>query len=1226
MSDDHLLERVCASFRARLRFLQLQSGAARMVILAAVLLPLFLALDWWIHLASVYRLLGLVLYVAALAATLWYTLIKPLRRAWTNREVLSYLDTTAPKGEGMLLDLYELRSGERIQESVSDTGKSLIDDAIANLTPLAQRVRNSFAFHAINARRWLIAAVIACGLFAAAAATMSEHVAIGCKRFFNPFSQAYWPHRTDIQIAQPANGWSIPQMEDFTLEAKVTGVVPPQVVVSYRGEGVGYWIHDKVDVKNGAIAYEFKEVGAPLTFYLSGGDFSTNHQELSVVKRPSLKTILARYAFPEYAGIPNKEEHSGQLRGLEGTQVALDFTTSIPISRALFILDDAAPEEMTLTSDSSFSKNLMLTKDGAYVIQLFDKNGFREPQNKPERYQIQVKQDEPPVLELLDPPADISVTKNVLVHVHFKARDDFGLKKITVGYQIGDGPLTPISERITGVIKQSGLACDHEFEWDLHRVDELPEQGLITCSVTVEDVNPTGRGVDTKQFRIDVVKTSEFHRKAVAAAQDLLAEARNTYDRQWDAMEDVAKKLAGGGSGKLDDEVWTHMVASQEGASASARAMAQHLQKLTAAYETNHLEREFMANRLRQISQLVQKVVGSAESEMAMITDGLRQAKPGSSADEVAEKLKALRAKAVIAIHDHQKMAVLLLESILGKIHDWRDLQTATIEVTLLIEDQADMRDIVDKVAPHYIGKELGDLSDEQVIELEKIGARQRGLCDSETQLENGLATMIHAAKVQGRKNMIPYLEDPLTRLRQKKVQDSLDKAATKIANNQPFAIKDDLRVALEVLGEVRAGLVIAGDKVDPDQQLTLSAPLVAKRNFEDVKEEPKAQPEPGKEVEVDDAAGIVVDSSKAIEVLPAGKDKLSMLLGQAGESLRIVASRIEYLGKERGKGEMPRAMRLNHGRVAEMHARAAEGLKEAEEAAQEAPYQLAKERIAAYGEQVRQVGSLLGEKNIGAVTFQLENDIIQGLEGLIQYIAMQTKIDEAVKENKAGNGSDRSGRKFVLQAKDLEIAEAAVRDVAGAITTERDILRCASRMLKNPASTEGEKTIEKQNRAAAAAEQTRLATAMQATQKASAALSQPAAERLRKEGLAKLEELKLAAITSTLSDGKDQEACAQIDEALGALDGTFATLKEALEAREEAAAPIVAENTGPITKEVWDSQNGPQALAERLAADSKLPPAIKERMLAELKKDFPPAYKDFLIAYYSSCIEAESK
>ena len=63
--------------------------------------------------------------------------------------------------------------------------------------------------------------------------------------------------------------------------------------------------------------------------------------------------------------------------------------------------------------------------DGRYVIQLTDKNGFREPATKPERYEIQVTPDEPPVVELLSPASDLSVTKNVMVDVAFKTRDDF---------------------------------------------------------------------------------------------------------------------------------------------------------------------------------------------------------------------------------------------------------------------------------------------------------------------------------------------------------------------------------------------------------------------------------------------------------------------------------------------------------------------------------------------------------------------------------------------------------------------------------------------------------------------------------------------------------------------------------------------------------------------------------------------------------------------------------
>ncbi|MGA2066284.1 MAG: hypothetical protein ABSG86_15010 [Thermoguttaceae bacterium] len=86
------LQRLCNSFRRRLRGLTARAGLCRLVLVAVVLLPPLLAPDWWLHLSTPWRCATPAGYLAAPAATAWWTLLTPLARRWGNEEVLSYLD------------------------------------------------------------------------------------------------------------------------------------------------------------------------------------------------------------------------------------------------------------------------------------------------------------------------------------------------------------------------------------------------------------------------------------------------------------------------------------------------------------------------------------------------------------------------------------------------------------------------------------------------------------------------------------------------------------------------------------------------------------------------------------------------------------------------------------------------------------------------------------------------------------------------------------------------------------------------------------------------------------------------------------------------------------------------------------------------------------------------------------------------------------------------------
>ena len=537
------LQHLCNSFRRRLRSLLARAGLCRLVLVALVLLPPLLVLDWWLHLATPWRCLTLAGYLAALLATAWWTLLTPLARRWSNEEVLSYLDGVAPADQAMLLELYELTRGEGIQETESEIGRAMVRQSAEELAPLARQATASEAFHRKRFRRWLAGAAAAVVLFAVVAVLLPEYVGIGCERLFNPFSATAWPHETTIALEEPETGWTVPQLETLPIRATVTGSVPPEVVLAYRSQSTGYWIKERLPVReDGSAAYTFPEVREPFSFYLEGGDFRTDPPvQVKIIERPFLKRIVAHYEYPEYAGVPNRDVESGQLFGLEGTMVRLEFESSMPLSKGEFVMD-GHEEELLLTTPKTFEKTLVLAADGSYEVRLYEESGFREA--KPERYEVRVTPDNPPEVELLSPGQNLVATTRAAVPVAFRASDDFGLKKIEFLYQLGQTAPAPLTDRITGPLAPQGKTHQARFTWNLPKMEGLPDTGVLQYFVRVQDVNPTGRGVaETAKLQIKLVKPSEFHFETFERANRLEAEARIAWENQFEAWK-LGRRLA----------------------------------------------------------------------------------------------------------------------------------------------------------------------------------------------------------------------------------------------------------------------------------------------------------------------------------------------------------------------------------------------------------------------------------------------------------------------------------------------------------------------------------------------------------------------------------------------------------------------------------------------------------------------------------------------------------
>ena len=1225
------LDRLCIAFRRRLRLALIQAGLARIVAFCVVLFAAMSIVDWRLHLDSTWRSAQLVAFVIAVSYLVWSTLLGPLLCRWSNRDVLAYLDNVLPDSQGMLLDYYELAtSSDAIQETETEIGRQLVEQSATAAELLASGIHVGPALDRRKANRGLLVAIVCVLSLLAMSVASPSHVRIGAERVFNPFSKTRWPHRTDILVTQPDTGWTVPQLEPFDVQAVVTGEIPARVTLAYRSGENGYWIRERLDVVENdgsfAVNYTFPEVREPIEFYLEGGDYASDRFEIAIIRRPYLQTIAAHYEYPPYAGIPNATHSSGQIAGLEGTQVTLDMECSMPLTRAVLVLDldddDGEPAHFELSPDSGtgLRHTFMLRSNGHYTVQLYDANGYREA--KPEVYEIRVTPDEPPEIELLAPGRDLVETRHASIEVAFRASDKLGLQQVQFVYQVGDDPQERVlSDRFTGPIAQTGNASHSRFTWQLGRMeDELPEQGKLRFFVRVRDNNPTGRGVSqSKTASIRLVKPSEFHLDAIESAKLLEEEARIAWRNQLHAWQ-IGGEWLQTGTGAADDELWTNMKSAQEKSFLAAKQIQFHLQTLTEKYERNHMSRDFMAGRLSVIAQLLGRLT---DQEHSAIAAALERARPKTAAEAQSARLKTTRTDVLGKGQDNQKMAVLVLERMLRKLYDWRDLQNCTITTKLLYEQQDEVREQTSTLAPKTIAKEIEDLSDKDQEQLLTLGKQQRAIFDTETGLENQLTYLTYKAEKQQRKSILVPLRAAWANLRNQRVNDYLKRAAELIDNNQPSQILKDQTAAIRALRLVEDGLIIAGQKVDPDKLLTLAMTPSDESQFDPdlIKQAQVAEAKPNEtptEVTPLEPGGV------ELTTLPEGTDPLSSSVRRMVELQDNVLARTRYLSKNSTPNEMPRFIKL---KLLQLQRRQDLTLAESAKAIAETktqknqPVEGILQAVSTELEAVRQV---LDHAHVDATTQQMQADSIATLKDLLQYIALEKTVRDAVAENKRLSGVDAFGRPYVLRDQDLDIAVEMLFDINHARQWLGDALRKVDRFKLKPAS---EGVLIQQE----AASRTRASIAISN----SAALVRSAVSRMdslsdatkptvsgtRVAGLAdlRLESFADPIAKANLSD----EQRDSLQSANQTLNESMQALRDMLEQRVQPKVEAVSSKQRPtMTPEEFEKLTSRETLTERLKNESSLPPEMRKLMLRSLEKDFPEKYRELLRAYYASFIK----
>jgi hypothetical protein len=1236
--DTRRLDRLCGAFRARLRALMFQAGACRLITQALVLLPLFLALDWWAHLGALTRCLTLGVYLLALGATAWWTLLAPLGRKWSNPEVLAYLDTVLPGERAMLLELYQLIRGEGIQEGETPAGREMIEKAVADMEPLVQQAAGSRTLYRRRAMTWLKTAAIAAALVAAVAVplqlTGGGYVSIGLERFFNPFSQRRWPHRTTIKLHEPKNGWTIPQMESFTIEGQVSGqVVPPQVTLAYKSKTTGYWIKEKVAVRDdGSLKYTFPEVREEIRFQVTGGDYETDYMTIKIVERPFLRKILADYDYPDYAGIPDRKVEGGQLVGLEGTKVKLSFESSMALNKVVMKLrlkqkgkagaEKETSEELPLSGGGKkFSKEFYLIADGSYSIELYEVNGFREA--KPERYEIRVTPDNPPEVELLAPGRNLIATKRATVEVALKASDDFGLKTVEFMWSLDDGKSQPLTDRVTGPLAPKGKSKRASFTWDLRKMKDLPKTGVITYSVRVKDVNPApGRGLsETAAMEIKLVSPSQFHFDLFEQAKRIEAEARIAWENQYAAWV-LGGEWLRKGSGKEEDQLWRDMKEKQELAIRASRAMENYLLDLTEQYEKNGMQRDFMAGRLAVITELLRHVTGT---EHPAIAEGLRRARPKTDADAAPARLKGLRGSQVKKFSPNQKLATLYLERLVKRLFDWRDLQTTLIRTTLLHEEQEEVLGITQKLAPKTLGQELEDLPDDVQDELITLGKRQRTLFDVESELEKELEFQIHRAEQQQRKSILASLRGAYKGLRNNGVNSNLKVAAKKIENNQSFQIIKNQKSALQVLSLVKGGLIYAGQKVDPEPKITLA---MTPSKILDVQPKTKVE-DPGEEpVEVAGTGEVeALTPEELLANLPVGSDPITMAINVAWEAQDAVRARTAYL-HDNSAGEMPRYVTMKQGILLEKQAMAIRVLDLAlkQTAKGKGTPQPVGQSLKIIRGELDQSRQLIAKRVLGKPTQQLQSDSMESLDDLRRrYIPMQKSVAEEAEENRKRKGLDAFNRKYLVRGKDLDATVMVIDKLNHLQLLERDALRKVKRFAAHPGKPGLLADMEKGNRLQAASSLGEAIKLLSEVKSAAAGMSPEVVTKVKETGVGPLVDLEFAALSAGVkAGGRDKELTEPLEAAASLVESTLSALKDLLGER---VKPKIAKTAGEsekaptMTLEQWEKMRTPEYLRAQLKNNKNLPPEVREIMLKALSRKFPEKYKDLLANYYASFI-----
>jgi hypothetical protein len=287
---------------------------------------------------------------------------------------------------------------------------------------------------------------------------------------------------------------------DQLITAHVTGMQPGKARLFAHYQSATGWepvtMQGEPDSVGGA-TYQFVFAGLPenVEYYVTAGPLVSSRYGVRVVDLPSVKNIKVTYHYPAWTGMkPTIEEHSGDLRAIEGTDAAIELEMDRPLKDGQLMLDGGQTVHLTSVANNKYQGSIHLDKDGAYHVADTDSG---QQVRLSEDYFIATDRALPPEISIDRPGGDYRASPIEEVTVGVKAHDEFGLNDVHLHYSVNGGPNRDVS-----LLKSPGAKnADGSFTIPLEDFKLVPGD-LVSLYATAKDGHSEAR-TDISFIQVD---------------------------------------------------------------------------------------------------------------------------------------------------------------------------------------------------------------------------------------------------------------------------------------------------------------------------------------------------------------------------------------------------------------------------------------------------------------------------------------------------------------------------------------------------------------------------------------------------------------------------------------------------------------------------------------------------------------------------------------------------
>lgn len=519
--------------------------------LAAALPALWLAqalADRAFDLPWTVRLLLLLGDAAAVGYLGWKYAFVPWRQRLTARTAALHVERAMPEFQSALISAVELAHGRPgLPQGAPALVRALVAQVGARVqTPgLARRVVRSG-----HLKR--------CGWYAALALALAGGVAA-----LFPWTAGILARRILLsQVPLPTRTAVVPITKDIALEVGATATLSARARKAVPRSGwvwIIYANHERTQLPvlpqtdhPDVFTLTLNNVQQSFSYHFALGDGTGEDYPVQAVVPPVLESCRFVQRYPDYTGLKPAEMSAGNLSLLAGSHVRIEGRATQGLRSAVLQLE-GIPQSVTMETTGADRRSIRgefaVPKEGltGFSVVLTNAHGWTAKQNMV--YRVELVADKPPVVELASPRSvRVPVVLGSRPTLTFSARDDFGLARVAVRYQIerpappGGGP-APIQDGEIALPPPANASVYRQsYVWDLSAIRPVLVGG---CTVqywieATDNNNVTGPSVGQSEKKTFAVLTEADFKAELLRVLGGKADAIDTiYNTQQELNEKV---------------------------------------------------------------------------------------------------------------------------------------------------------------------------------------------------------------------------------------------------------------------------------------------------------------------------------------------------------------------------------------------------------------------------------------------------------------------------------------------------------------------------------------------------------------------------------------------------------------------------------------------------------------------------------------------------------------